>query len=121
MGYFFAIWAYLITVSVTGPAAVDGISQGLYFAALLARFLTVLLLCALVIRDILHPAGDLVRAGGEDDPAGGVLAGTPDRVVLRLRRQRGRAADWTEERGSEERATGRRGKAAGIAPPEAQS
>jgi uncharacterized membrane protein len=86
VGYFFAIWAYLITVSVTGPAAVDGISGGLYFAALLARFLTVLLLCALVIRDILHPAGDVVRAGGEDDPAGGVLAGAEDRVVLRLRR-----------------------------------
>ena len=34
-----------------------------------------------------------------------------------LPRQRGRAADWTEERGSEERATERRGKAAGIAPP----
>ena len=64
VGYFFAIWAYLITVSVTGPAAVDGISGGLYFAALLARFLTVLLLCALVIRDILHPAGDVVRAAG---------------------------------------------------------
>ena len=83
--YFFAIWAYLITVSVTGPEAVDGISSGLYLAALLARFLTVLLLCALVVRDILHPAGDVVRAGGEDDPAGGVLAGAEDRVVLRLR------------------------------------
>jgi uncharacterized membrane protein len=85
VGYFFAIWAYLITVSVNGAAAVDGISSGLYFAALLARFLTVLLLCALVIRDILHPAGDVVRAGGVDDPAGGVLAGAADRVVLRLR------------------------------------
>jgi uncharacterized membrane protein len=85
VGYFFAIWAYLITVSVNGAAAVDGISTGLYFAALLARFLTVLLLCALVVRDILHPAGDVVRAGGVDDPAGGVLAGAADRVVLRLR------------------------------------
>jgi uncharacterized membrane protein len=85
VGYFFAIWAYLITVSVTGPEAVDGISSGLYFAALLARFLTVLLLCALVVRDILHPAGDVVRVDGIDDPAGGVLAGAADQVVLRLR------------------------------------
>jgi len=85
VGYFFAIWAYLITVSVTGPEAVDGISSGLYFAALLARFLTVLLLCALVVRDILHPAGDVVRVDGVDDPAGGVLAGAADQVVLRLR------------------------------------
>jgi len=85
VGYFFAIWAYLITVSVTGTEAVDGISSGLYFTALLARFLTVLLLVALVVRDILHPAGDVVRAAGEDDPAGGVLAGAADQVVLRLR------------------------------------
>jgi uncharacterized membrane protein len=84
VGYFFAIWAYLITVSVTGPDAVDGISSGLYFAALLARFLTVLLLCGLVVRDVLHPAGDVVRADGADDPAGGVLSGAADRVVLRL-------------------------------------
>ncbi len=86
VGYFFAIWAYLITVSVNGAAAVDGISSGLYFAALLARFLTVLLLCALVVRDVLHPAGDVVRADDVDDPAGGVLAGAADRVVLRWRR-----------------------------------
>jgi len=26
----------------------------------------------------------VVRRGGEDDPAGGVLAGAPDRFVLRL-------------------------------------
>ncbi len=34
---------------------------------------------------------------------------------------KGGAADWTEERGSEERATGRRGKSAGPSPPAAQS
>ncbi len=84
VAYFFGIWAYLITVSVSGPTAADvgGISSGLYFGALLARFLTVLLLCGLVIRDILHPAGDVVRTGEVDDPAGGVLAGAPDRFVL---------------------------------------
>jgi len=116
VGYFFAIWAYLITVSVTGPAAVGGIGTGLYFAALAARFLTVLLLCALVVRDILYPAGDVVRADGTDDPAGGVLAGAADRVVFRRQpgapRRRGRDADWTDEQGSEERATERGGKAA---------
>jgi uncharacterized membrane protein len=89
VGYFFGIWAYLITVSA-GPTAAGagGISSGLYFAALLARFLTVLLLCALVVRDILHPAGDVVRADGVDDPAGGVLAGAADRFVLPWRAQR---------------------------------
>jgi len=96
VAYFFGIWAYLITFAVNGPSAsqVGGISTGLYFAALLARFLTVALLCGLVIRDILHPVGDVVRTGEVDDPAGGVLAGAPDRFVLPLggRRQRHPAA-----------------------------
>jgi len=87
VGYFFAIWAYLITLLATGPvpAADGGIGTGLYFAALLARFGTVALLCVLVVRDILRPEADAVRAGGVDDPAGGVLNGAADRFVLRLR------------------------------------
>src|SRR5215469_17289675 len=83
VGYFFAIWSYLITVA-TGAPVEGGIGTGLYFTTLLARFLTVLLLCALVVRDILRPDADLVRAAGDDDPAGGVLAEAPDRVVVRL-------------------------------------
>ncbi len=90
VGYFFAIWAYLITVEV-GRATDGGIGTGLYFAALLARFLTVALLAALVTRDILNPETDIVRAGGEDDPAGGVLAGAPDQVTLRNWRSWGSA------------------------------
>jgi uncharacterized membrane protein len=84
--YFFAIWAYLITVGGTGQPAVPdgGIPARWYFVALLARFLTVSLLCALVTWDILRPERDVVRLGGEDDPAGGVLAGASDRFVLRL-------------------------------------
>jgi uncharacterized membrane protein len=83
IGYFFAIWAYLLHV-VGGPG---GIGSGLYFTALLARFLTVGLLCVLVVKDILRPGTDVVRASGEDDPAGGVLAGAEDRRVLRLARR----------------------------------
>jgi uncharacterized membrane protein len=92
-GYFFAIWAYLITVSL-GPRAslLGGIGPGLYFAALLARFGSIALLCVLVVREILRPAADVVRAGGEDDPAAGVLAGAPDRFVLRGREARPAAA-----------------------------
>jgi len=81
LGYFFAIWAYLLT-EVGGRG---GIGPDLYFPALLARFAAVLLLCGLVVRDVLRPGADLVRAGGADDPAGGVLAGAEDRFVLRLR------------------------------------
>jgi uncharacterized membrane protein len=83
VGYFLAIWAYLITI-VSGPAGPGGIGTGLYFTALLARSGTVALLSALVVRDILRPGADLVRRDGEDDPAGGVLADAPDRFVLRL-------------------------------------
>jgi uncharacterized membrane protein len=84
VGYFFAIWSYLLTqVGGTG-----GIGSGLYFTALLARFGTVALLCVLVVKDILRPGDDVVRADGGDDPAGGVLAGAPDRLVLKLARAR---------------------------------
>jgi uncharacterized membrane protein len=81
VGYFFAIWAYLITVA--SPQSSGGIGSGLYFTALLARFGAVALLCGLVTADILRPGTDVVRADGEDDPAGGVLAGMPDAFVLR--------------------------------------
>ena len=87
-GYFFGIWGYLIFVFRNGAVipGYNGLSTGWYFASLLARFLTVALLCGYVVRDVLRPGRDIVRADGEDDPAGGVLAGAPDRFVLRLRR-----------------------------------
>ena len=85
--YFFGIWGYLIVVTV-GPgqpvSGYQGISAGWYFAALLARLLTVGLLAAYVVRDILFPERDVVRARGLDDPAGGVLDQAPDRLRLRL-------------------------------------
>jgi len=81
VGYFFAIWAYLITASA--PGTPGGIGTGLYFAALLVRFGTVALLAGLVVADILRPDRDIVRSDGEDDPAGGVLDGAPDVFALR--------------------------------------
>ncbi len=87
IAYFFAIWGYLIFVfasegnQVTGYA---GISTGWYFAALAARLLAVALLAAYVMRDILFPERDVVRAAGSDDPAGGVLDHAEDRFRIRL-------------------------------------
>ena len=87
MAYFFGIWGYLIFVysaegyQVTGY---QGISSGWYFAALAARFLTVGLLAAYVVRDIIDPERDVVRALGTDDPAGGVLDHAEDRFRLRF-------------------------------------
>jgi len=88
IAYFFGIWSYLIFVfpsqgnQVTGYT---GISTGWYFAILAARFLAVALLAAYVVRDILNPERDVVRARGMDDPAGGVLDQAEDRFRLRLR------------------------------------
>src|SRR5499427_7757233 len=83
VSYFFAIWAYLITIGIGAglapPGATGGISPGVYFAAVLSRFAAVVLLSGLVVRDILQPEADLVRAAGDDDPAGGCLDSARDR------------------------------------------
>jgi uncharacterized membrane protein len=86
VGYFFGIWGYLIFVSRGGTVipGYNGISTGWYFAALLARFLAVALLSAYVVRDILYPERDVVRAYGSDDPAGGVLDHAEDRFRIRF-------------------------------------
>jgi uncharacterized membrane protein len=95
VAYFFGIWSYLIFVYIEDGNQVtgyQGISTGWYFAALLARLLTVGLLAAYVVRDILDPERDVVRAHGNDDPAGGVLDHAEDqfrlRIPARLRRPR---------------------------------
>jgi len=87
VAYFLGIWGYLIFVftsegnQVTGY---QGISTGWYFATLAFRFLTVGLLAAYVVRDILYPGRDVVRARGQDDPAGGILDHAEDRFRLPL-------------------------------------
>jgi hypothetical protein len=90
VGYFFGIWGYLLFWARTEQGyAVHGylgIGPGWYFAALIARFLAVALLAAYVVRDILYPERDVVRAHGHDDPAGGVLDQVPDRFRIRLSR-----------------------------------
>ena len=42
------------------------------------RLATVVVLCVLVVKEILHPERDAVRATYADDPDGGVLDGAPD-------------------------------------------
>jgi len=87
VSYFFAIWAYLITIAIGAglvpPEAAGGITSGVYFAALLARLAAVVILATLVVRDVLRPEADLVRTAGDDDPAGGVLDQVQDVVTLR--------------------------------------
>ncbi len=89
VGYFYAIWGYLITV-IEGDRYPGAISSALYFTSVLARFGTVALLSGLVVSEVLRPGRDVVRSAGVDDPAGGVLSGAADVLLLRggLRRRR---------------------------------
>jgi uncharacterized membrane protein len=62
--------------------AEDHADQGLpfdtYLVGLLVRDVVLIAVLALVVREVLMPALDLVRRDGVDDPAGGVLDGAPD-------------------------------------------
>jgi uncharacterized membrane protein len=87
VAYFFSIWGYFVYLYRSpGEPGYAGISPGWYFVVLLARFIAVGLLATVVVYDILHPERDVVRATGHDDPAGGVLDGAPDRLVLSWQR-----------------------------------
>jgi uncharacterized membrane protein len=57
----------------------QGIDIGWFFAAVLLRDALLVGYAALVVRDVLRPERDVVRADGVDDPAGGVLDDAPDR------------------------------------------
>ncbi len=67
-----------------------GVPYGWYGASVGLRDALLGLLCVLVVRDILRPGHDVVRAGGgadgggtgDDDPAGGVLDGAKDRPAF---------------------------------------
>lgn len=61
-----------------------GIDVQWFFLAVGLRDVAVLVLVALVVRDVWRPEGDLVRRSwpGTDDPAGGVLDRAPDRFRL---------------------------------------
>jgi uncharacterized membrane protein len=60
-----------------------GVPEGWFVFAVVLRQVAVLVLAGLIVRDIYRPERDVVRrAGGVDDPAGGVLDGVPDRRVF---------------------------------------
>jgi uncharacterized membrane protein len=59
-----------------------GVEIEWFFLGVVVRDVAVLVLVALVVRDVLRPDSDVVRTSwpGMDDPAGGVLDRAPDRV-----------------------------------------
>ena len=66
--YFAAVWAYL-----DGQLANGAGQERMYALAIFLRVGVQLWICARVIRDMFNPTRDIVRAGGLDDPDGGVL------------------------------------------------
>ena len=92
------VWV-LLMFSFAGVAN-KGLSIYPFINAALLRDVMVLILVFLVVRDILRPAGDLVRMAGDDDPSGGVLENAADRFTVgslpALWRRRRASADEPE-------------------------
>jgi hypothetical protein len=53
-----------------------------FIGAALVRDVLLISLVVLIIRDAVRPDRDLVRMAGDDDPAGGVIDGAPDRFTI---------------------------------------
>lgn len=75
--YFFGVWLFLVGLVAPDQANRALTVQG-YAVAVLAHVLGTLWLVAVVVRDVLVPPADPVRAAGADDPAGGVFDDAPD-------------------------------------------
>jgi uncharacterized membrane protein len=73
------------------PNRQKGIDDWWFIAALGLRNAVLLVLVGLVVRDVLAPEQDVVRADGVDDPAGGVLDEAPDRDASWIGRRLTRA------------------------------
>ncbi|MGC3995014.1 MAG: glycosyltransferase 87 family protein [Propionicimonas sp.] len=80
--YFAAVWGHLDSQLTNGAG-----DHRLYVLAIFVRIGVQLWICARVVRDMFDPSRDIVRAGGLDDPDGGVLDEAPDATwVTRLTR-----------------------------------
>ncbi|WP_036373502.1 glycosyltransferase family 87 protein [Micromonospora sp. ATCC 39149] len=74
IGYFVAFYGELLGAATSRPV----FPEGVFVLASALRLGTVVVLCVLVVKEILHPERDVVRDTYADDPDGGVLDGTPD-------------------------------------------
>ncbi|UBU13434.1 glycosyltransferase family 87 protein [Nonomuraea gerenzanensis] len=79
--YFVAIWLYLVAQPPLSREDL-GIGDDTYFTAVWGRIITIAIMMAFVVRDVLRPEKDVVRQAGVDDQAGGVFDDAPDRFTL---------------------------------------
>ncbi|MEU5720957.1 glycosyltransferase 87 family protein [Micromonospora sp. NPDC047738] len=91
--YFAAFYGELLGAATSRPV----FPEGVFVLAASLRLITVAVLCGLVIRDILRPERDAVRATYADDPDGGVLNGADDAPWFVRWRHRPAATDRPAE------------------------
>ena len=81
--YFVAVWWHL--QGLTYPDKVQ-VPEWTHNGATFLRIAALSYVCGMIVRDVLRPGHDPVRADGSDDPAGGVLDGAADVFGLGGRR-----------------------------------
>ncbi|XTZ13207.1 glycosyltransferase family 87 protein [Micromonospora echinospora] len=89
VGYFAAFYGELLGSATSRPV----FPEGVFVLASTLRLATVVLLCVLIVRDVLHPERDPVRATYPDDPDGGMFDGAPDAPWYTRWRQRSAAPE----------------------------
>jgi uncharacterized membrane protein len=82
--YFAAFYGELLGATTGKPV----FPEGVFVLAAALRLTTVAVLCGLVIRDILRPGNDVVRATYRDDPDAGVISDSGDAPWLGALRRR---------------------------------
>lgn len=82
-----AIWMYL-GAGASGSGPQHNIDVPYYVCAVLLHMAATFYLMVRVVWDMVNPDDDIVRAGGVDDPQGGVFDLRPDRLRIEPRRLR---------------------------------
>jgi uncharacterized membrane protein len=78
-----AVWFLTLTLllGLNQGQEAHGVGYGWLILVLVARDALLLAIAGLIVRDMWRPEGDIVRAGGVDDPGGGYFDRAPDRFA----------------------------------------
>ena len=79
VAYYVAVWYYLVWQAGPSNGNTRGLPDNFYVWAIMIHLGGIVYMMVQIVRDILDPRRDPVRADGiDDDPAGGALADSPD-------------------------------------------